>query len=57
MKVVTRTNSNVEDDMRTITSAVLALSILTGFAAQAMAYDPDTSDAKRFFEQRDRESR
>ena len=43
--------------MKTIASALLALSVLTGFAAQSLAYDPDTSDAKRFFEQRDRESR
>ena len=43
--------------MRTVTSALLALSILAGFGAQAKAYDPDAHDAKRFFEARDREAR
>jgi hypothetical protein len=40
-----------------ICSALLALSVLSGFAAQAVAYDPDAHDAKRFYEQRDREAR
>jgi hypothetical protein len=43
--------------MRPIASALLALSILGGFAAQAVAYDPDAHDAKRFFAERDREAR
>jgi len=43
--------------MRTIASALLALTVLTGFAASALAYDPDTHDAKKFFEQQERESR
>src|SRR5262249_19478594 len=38
-------------------SALLALSILGAFAAQAVAYDPDAHDAKRFFADRDREAR
>ena len=42
--------------MRPIASALIALSIL-GFAAQAVAYDPDAHDAKRFFAERDREAR
>jgi hypothetical protein len=42
--------------MRRIASALLALSIL-GFAAQAVAYDADAHDAKRFFADRDREAR
>jgi hypothetical protein len=43
--------------MRAIASALLALSILGAFAAQAVAYDPDAHDAKRFFAERDREAR
>jgi hypothetical protein len=43
--------------MRAIASALLALSILGGFAAQAVAYDPDAHDAKRFYAERDREAR
>ena len=43
--------------MRPIASALLALSILGAFAAQAVAYDPDAHDAKRFFAERDREAR
>jgi hypothetical protein len=43
--------------MRPIASALLALSILGGFAAHAVAYDPDAHDAKRFFAERDREAR
>jgi hypothetical protein len=39
--------------MRAIASARLALSILAGFAAQAVAYDPHAHDAKRFFAERD----
>ena len=43
--------------MKAIVSALLALSVLASFGAQAMAYDNDTRDAKKFFEQRDREAR
>ena len=32
--------------MKTIASALLALTILAGFGAQAMAYDPDAHDAQ-----------
>jgi hypothetical protein len=39
--------------MRAIACARLALSILAGFAAQAVAYDPHAHDAKRFFAERD----
>ena len=37
--------------MRTLVSALLALSVLTGIAASASAFD-----AKTFYEQQDRES-
>ena len=37
--------------MRTLVSALLALSVLTGIAASANAFD-----AKTFYEQQDRES-
>jgi len=43
--------------MRTIASALLALTVLTGFAANALAYNPDTHDAKQFFERQQREAR
>jgi len=43
--------------MRPIASALLTLSILGAFAAQAVAYDRDAQDAKRFFAGRDREAR
>ena len=43
--------------MKTIASALMALSILASFGGQAMAYDADTHDARKFFDQRDREAR
>jgi hypothetical protein len=43
--------------MRPIASALLVLSILDAFAAQAVAYDRDAHDAKRLFAERDREAR
>jgi hypothetical protein len=43
--------------MKTIASALLALTVLTGFAASALAYNPDAHDAKQFFEQQQREAR
>jgi hypothetical protein len=43
--------------MKTIASALLALTVLAGFAASAVAYDPDAHDAKQFFEQQQREAR
>jgi hypothetical protein len=43
--------------MNSIVSGSLALSIIGSFAAHAVAYDPDTHDAKRFFDDRDRATR
>jgi hypothetical protein len=43
--------------MKTIASALLALTVLTGFAASALAYNPDAHDAKQFFDQQQREAR
>jgi len=43
--------------MKTIASALMALTVLTGFAAGALAYNPDAHDAKQFFEQQQREAR
>jgi hypothetical protein len=42
---------------KTIASALLALTVLTGFAAGALAYNPDAHNAKQFFEQQEREAR
>jgi hypothetical protein len=42
--------------MKTIASAILALTVLAGIAAPASAYDDKPFDAKSFFEQLARNS-
>jgi len=48
---------DTEDEMRTIASTLLALSVLAGIAGKAYADDPSPNDTKQFYGQLDREGR